>query len=286
MKYILAKLLSRLEKILFVIKFVVNNAGSQYGICHSKKLELALKIIRNNKKVVSLTNWVQHFLLVQEIFKIPESLKGDVVECGCYNGATTINLSLACALTHRRLIVCDSFEGLPEPEDNERYEINPDATDYYVWEKGEFSSVDGLEGVKNNVEKFGNIKTCQFVKGYFENSLKNIDTDSIVLIFEDADMPSSVQDCLRYLWPKLQEGCKFFCHEPWSINVVSLFYDRKWWKDNLNTHPPGFYGSGHGIISGLGLIYSEIGYAKKFDANKIKERGKKKLHIGSKGFQG
>lgn len=215
---------------------------------------------------------------------MPKTLKGEVVECGCYNGASTVNLSLACTLTNRRLIVCDSFEGLPNPKDGENHDIHAHSTNYYVWEEGEFSSEGGLEGVKKNVEKFGNIEVCQFVKGYFKDTLKDINTDSVVLVFEDADVASSVEDCLRYLWPKLQEGCKFYSHEPWSINVVSLFYDKEWWENNLTTHPPGFWGSGYGTIAGLN--YSNIGYAKKFSADKIKERGRKIVHNGSKGFEG
>ena len=121
--------------------------------------------------------------------------------------------------TNRRLIVCDSFEGLSEPEEDEKYEIPGGWTNYFLYEKGEFSSEGGLDGVKQNVEKFGHLEVCQFVKGYFEDTLKGLNTDSIVLIFEDADLASSVEDCLRYLWPKLQEGCKFYSHEPWSVNV-------------------------------------------------------------------
>jgi O-methyltransferase len=253
--------------LLVILRFVINKYGREYGISRLKRLKLAIKIIQNSKKIKSLTNWKQHIYLAQGIFTVPKSLKGDVVECGCYEGASATNLSLACALTDRRLIICDSFEGLPNPKDNEKHDIHADH--YYVWEKGEFAPEKGLDGVKENLEKFGNIEVCQFVKGYFKDTLKAIDTDSIVLIFEDVDMRSSVEDCLRYLWPKLQEGCRFFCHEPWSINVVSLFFDKTWWKEKLNTHPPGFYGSGRGIFP------YDVGYAEKFDAEKIKENGKR-----------
>ncbi|OGX16849.1 MAG: hypothetical protein A3K83_04200 [Omnitrophica WOR_2 bacterium RBG_13_44_8b] len=77
------------------------------------------------------------------------------------------------------------------------------------------------------------------------------------MIFEDADLASSVEDCLRYLWPKLREGCKFFSHEPWSKEIVSLFFNKKWWKEELMTEPPGFWGSGR--------IFPGIGFAMKFD---------------------
>jgi O-methyltransferase len=266
-----------------ILKFITGKSGKDYGIGSLQKLRLARKIISNTRKTKSLTSWQQNLIFADEILSVPKSLKGDVVECGCYEGASTVNLSLACALTSRKLFVCDSFEGLPEPGESEKYEVNAGSRDeIYIWEKGEFSSEGGLETVKKNVSTYGNIGVCEFVKGYFKDTLKDIKSDSIVFIFEDADVKSSVADCLLYLWPRLQDGCKFYSHEPWSVNVVSLFFDEKWWGENFKTMPPGFDGSGRGIIAGH--AYSNIGYAKKFNAEEIKKHGKKKMHEGSKGF--
>lgn len=268
----------------YCLVFIANKAGREYGVSRLQKAKLTIKIILNNRRIKSLTFWQQHLLLAEEILNIPKSLEGDVVECGCYDGASTANLSLVCALVNRRLIACDSFEGLPTPTADEKYAIHGRSVDYYVWEKGEFNSDGGLDGVKRSIERFGNIKACTFLKGYFKDTLKDI-TNPVVLVFEDADLASSVKDCLRYLWSNLQDGCKFYCHEPWSIGIVSLFYDKKWWADELKTHPPGFYGSGQGTIKDL-RYFPDIGYAKKFDIDKIKEQGKKIVHIGSKGFEG
>ena len=264
------------------VRFVANDAGRVSGVSRFQKLRLAFRILNNYFRVRSLSTPAQHFLLAEEILRIPKTLKGEVVECGCYNGSSTISLSLACALTDRRLVVCDSFEGLPEPENEERSEIHAESKDYYVWERGEFSSEGGLAGVKKSVEKYGDVDVCDFVKGFFEHTLPHLGTDSIVLVFEDADLVSSVEDCLRYLWPKLQEGCKFYCHEPWSIKIVSLFYDERWWNENLHSTPPGFYGSGWGIV--MDGRYTTVGYARKFSVDAVKERGEKIVHAGSRGF--
>ena len=155
----------------------------------------------------------------------PDPIYTLIDKTSCFNGGSTISLSLACAMTHRRLFVCDSFEGLPEPDDDEKLDINAHSAfsnTIYRWERAEFRSAGGLEGVKATVQKFGNIEACEFVKGYFVDTLSTLDTESIVLIFEDADLKSSVQCCLKSLWPKLQKNCRFVCHEPWSINVVSV----------------------------------------------------------------
>jgi O-methyltransferase len=280
------RVISLLYDSLLILRFVVNRAGREYGVGRLRKLTLARRIMRNSSKVESLSSWQQHLVLVEEILRVPKSVKGDVVECGCFNGATTVNLSLACALTKRRLFVCDSFEGLPRPEPGEEYDINADTARYrrhYRWEEGEFASHGGLDGVKRNVERLGDISVCQFVKGYYENTLKDIDTDSIAFVFEDADLASSVRECLRYLWPKLQEGCRFYSHEPEAIGVVSLFYDNQWWRDNMGTSPPGFFGSGRGIV--VASTRAMIGYAEKFSPEKAKQHGQKIVHSGSRGYQ-
>ena len=39
---------------------------------------------------------------------------GDVVECGCYACASSAKLSIIAKLLRKKLVVFDSFEGLPE----------------------------------------------------------------------------------------------------------------------------------------------------------------------------
>ncbi len=264
----------------FVLRFVLSSRGRQYRVGRLKKLWLLIKVIRNNLKLKPLSTTRQHLLLVEQILSIPRSVPGDVVECGCYNGASTANLSLACGLTDRRLFVCDSFEGLPEPDEDEEFTIT--GTDcFYQWSRGDYTSEGGLEGVRERIRRFGNIEVCRFVKGYFEHTLKDLDTDSVVLVFEDADLASSVRDCLLHLWPKLQEGCRFYSHEPWSVEVVSLFYDRVLWEGCLGTPPPGYFGA---ITSGMvgKTFHTSIGYAEKLDTRRIVEHGRRVVDSGTR----
>ena len=233
--------------------------------------------------IETLSGWQQHLLLVEEILSIPKELQGVVVECGCYDGSSTANLSLACALTNRHLIVCDSFEGLPSVIEDEKYAIHGKSTDYYKWEKGEFHSHGGLEGVTRSVAKYGDIQVCTFLKGYFNDTLERI-VSPVVMVFEDADLASSVRDCLKHIWPLLLDGCKFYSHEAWDINVVSVFYDKKWWEEELNTNIPGFFGSGQGTIKDI-RFFPDIGFTKKFNLDNIKKNGKQLVHMGSKGFE-
>ncbi len=255
-----------------LIRFVLSSSGREFGVSRFQKLRMAFRVMRNNWKLMPLSTTRQHLIMMEQILKLPKSAPGDVVECGCYNGASTANLSMACSATKRRLFVCDSFEGLPAPRDEEQIAI-VNQSSYKKWSKGQYDSEGGLEGVKNRIDRFGNGRVCHFIKGYFEDTLKSLPTDSIVLVFEDADLPSSVEQCLRHLWPKLREGCRFYSHEPWSVEVVSLFYDKSFWEENFGLSPPGFEGATAGG-SRQQLLHASLGYAEKWNARRIVHHGR------------
>lgn len=267
---------------MLAVRFIVDRTGRANGVGRVDKLRVVIQLVRVVGRFPSLTTLQQQLVLVREIVGTPPSIEGDVVECGCYEGASTVALSLACGLTGRRLFVCDSFAGLPTPRDEEVIDTHAIDETYYQWEAGEFCSEHGLEGVRENVRRYGDLDACRFVVGLYRDTLAHLDTNAVVLVFEDADLASSVEDCLQHLWPKLQTGCRFYCHEPWSIQVVSLFYDRNWWRDHMLTTPPGFFGSGGGVD--YALSSSNMGFARKFDAEQIQRTGRKVQHEGSKGF--
>ncbi len=263
----------------FYAYFVGCRTGWQYGVRRRDKWSLLRRAFRNRPHFKSLTTPAQQLWLCHELFKVSVKARGDVVECGCYDGASTAILSTACKLVGRTLYVCDSFEGLPEPEADEKVTIRT-GTSFYHWKAGEFSSPGGMEGVKQRVAQFGTVESCEFVKGFFCDSLPNLPTDSVVLVFEDADLKSSVVDCIKFLWPRLRVGCKFFSHEPWSIEVVSLFFDHAFWKTAFGCPPPGFYGGDMGGIRSL-LVYFKAGFAVKRDFEKIVKKGERVLISGS-----
>lgn len=260
-KRVSARVGRALDKLSRAIGFVSSNAFDQHQMGLGSRLGLFRRIKKNYWAGSGESHLRQHLLLAEEILAVPSSIKGDVVECGCANGAASAALSLACAASNRRLFVCDSFKGLPPVKEGEviDHRFTGRTIDY---QEGDYASKGGLEGVKERIRTHGNIDVCHFVEGFFEDTLEHIATDSIVLVFEDADLITSVRDCLTHLWPKLQPGCKFFCHEPWSYDIVSLFHDEAWWRKELDLVAPGFIGSGVGDPLAPGL-----GYALKLDPN-------------------
>src|ERR1700691_3709056 len=84
----------------------------------AQKLLILFRVLRARIRVVSATGFVEQVAIVSAILKL--RVPGAIVECGTYQGASAIAISLACALTGRRLYILDSFEGLPEPTISDR----------------------------------------------------------------------------------------------------------------------------------------------------------------------
>ncbi len=86
-----------------------------YGMTWWRRIGLGLRFWRNYRRVQSGTSWRAHLVMAMKLLELPPGRKGDVVECGCWKGGATVNLSIICAITGRKLKVYDSFEGLPPP---------------------------------------------------------------------------------------------------------------------------------------------------------------------------
>jgi O-methyltransferase len=238
------------------VAFLHPTVGRDYGIGFGAKWSLLRKMWRNSHQPGSASVFFEHVYIVTKLLEVPPSVEGAVGEFGCFKGMSTASLSLACALTKRRLIVFDSFEGLPEP-DQAVYNLATSAEVPY--ERGQYAGA--LDEVKGNVTRFGDVRVCEFVKGYFENTLPTRpESEKFILIFEDADLPQSVRSVLCGAWRKLQPGCFFFCHEARDHEVVNLFFDQQWWSQMIGEKAPGFVGSGLGMMSGPDLNWCCLGF--------------------------
>ena len=185
------------------------------------------------------------------------------MECGTYKGVSAANLSLVCKIVHRRLHIFDSFEGLPEPSNQDKGHLVLGQQEIHTYSKGSWCG--SLEEVKRNISQCGEISVCVFHRGYFKETLPPLH-EKCVLVWLDVDYRDSLETCLKYLWPLLEEGCRLYTHEAGHREIASLFFSEKWWGDHLKTSPPGLVGAGTGI--GLKILTgsyfnSSLGYAVK-----------------------
>ncbi len=233
--------------------------GDAHGIGFREKLELVRAFRRNAKAIDILSRGFEHLEMAATILRIPPSVKGDVVECGCYIGGSSVNLSLVCALAGRRLIICDSFQGLPEMNEADRVQDVPHGDFKHEYYEGRFAATQEI--VKDNLSKYGDLSVCDFVVGFFDESLKDFHRP-IVMGFLDCDLVASVEPCLTAIWPNLADDGRVYVHEARSVPLISIFFDARWWQEHLDIPAPGFVGGGSGLPL-LPLFGSELGYAQK-----------------------
>lgn len=231
-----------------------SDTGSEYDIGFTTKFLVAAKMLRNNRSIPTGSTFLEHLVMATKILNTPRSVDGAIVECGCYKGGSTANLSLVASLCDRDLVVFDSFDGMPKPSDRDREHTLINSGEVHTYDEGAWRA--SLAEVKANVTTYGDGSVCTFYPGYFEKTMPVFD-DPVVAVFVDVGLRDSAETCLEHLWPLLADGCYLFTHEAKHMELASLFFDADWWRTTLDEEPPGLVGAG----SGLGLHPGSNGFS-------------------------
>lgn len=239
-----------------VLDFISRPYGAAYGVGPRERARLAVAFRRAVRAVPSGTTALSQLVLAREILSLPPGLPGDLVECGAWKGASAAGLSRVAALTGRRLVICDSFAGLPD--EGEQLYLAPHSRTYGYLRGGMFAG--GLAEVQATLRAHGRPEVCAFVPGLFAESLRDWDRP-VAFAFLDVDLPSSFRDCLRALWPHLAEGGAIYADDVGCMSVAQVFFDEAWWREALGCGAPGLVGSGCGLP--ISAYASNIGYVRK-----------------------
>lgn len=238
-------------------EFYKPEIGREYSISRQVKVELIEKFKLIPTKIPTATSWLYYVLMAAVIFSIPKKIKGEVIECGSWKGGSSAILSIICDKVGRKLVVADSFAGIPEDNDKRgHFYTHLNILGYY--KKGMYKG--SLTEVKKNIADYGEIKVCQFIQGFYAQSLKKLKCP-LVFGFLDVDLQTSLEDCIQYIWPLLVDGAYVYTDDSCDMDVVKFWFDEKWWKKNLKTKAPGYVGSGCGLP--INPEYSSLGYARK-----------------------
>jgi O-methyltransferase len=173
-----------------------------------------------------------------KVFTLSSEVQGCIVEAGSYKGGGTAKLSIAAKLAHRRLVVFDSFEGIPPHEEPHEKTIWGGPVGFA---RGDYRG--SLEEVRSNVGEFGEIDACEFIKGYFEETLRSFQ-QSVAAAFLDVDLAGSTRTCLKHLWPLLVPGGFLFSHDGHLPLVLEVFEDDCFWQQELGCERPEINGLG------------------------------------------
>lgn len=256
------RLLIAMSMPILLSEFFDHETGKEYGVGFFAKIKLAYVMARNRKRVTTGSHFLEHLLMATQILKVPKSVPGCVVECGSYKGGSAANLSLVCELCDRKLEIFDSFAGLPAPAQSDKGHILVGLQTIHTYEEGAWCGT--LPEVQQNIATYGQISICNFNPGFFDQTLPTFN-QSCILVFADVDLRTSLETCIEYLWPMLQNGCCFFTHEAPHLEISALFFDDPWWQTHLNCSAPGLLGAGMGVglLPGSGGYRSDLGFAVK-----------------------
>jgi O-methyltransferase len=132
---------------------------------------------------------------------IEDGIPGDLVETGVWRGGASIfmrGVLTAYGENDRRVWVCDSFRGIPDPmheADIESRVVNH--SDLIV----------SREQVQRNFARYGLLDDqVRFLEGWFSDTLPNAPIEQIALLRLDGDQYVSTMDALNALYPKVSSG--------------------------------------------------------------------------------
>lgn len=161
-----------------------------------------------------------------------DDVEGDLIETGVWRGGACIFMRavlIAHKIGMRKVFVADSFEGLPEP-DEEKYPADKGDKHYtnsYL--------VASQEDVENNFKRYGLLDDrVIFLKGWFKDSLPVAPIEKLAILRVDGDMYGSTMESLVYLYPKLSVG-GFCIIDDYSLDGCKLAVDNYMAKNKINS---------------------------------------------------
>ena len=158
-KKIFHKLPRNLKNIIFKLSYQFYNnieddfifnpeIGKKYNLNIKDKKKIVSRLKKSISSIDSATDINIHYTLIKKILELNPRKRSSIVECGVYKGATSIALSIAAKATNRKLILYDSFEGLPNGERSIKKRFYPHLKITGSYEKGMYKGT--LDEVKNN----------------------------------------------------------------------------------------------------------------------------------------
>jgi O-methyltransferase len=181
------------------------------------------------------------------------TVPGIIVEAGAFHGGSTLKLSLVAKLCARELFVFDSFEGMPENTETHGKSIFGRE---HRFPKG--SHAVQLEEVKQNVSRYGDIKRCQFFKGWLSDTLPKLQ-EPVAAACMNVDLVQSTKDGIKYLYPLISKGGIIFSqdgHFPW---IIKLLDDNTFWQKEIGVAKPNMDGLGTSKLVAIFVLSAGIG---------------------------
>lgn len=250
MKLLLRKLRHELNKGVRRLLHVPSEVSPEYPLDFSENTIGLCRRVRpftmtSNERIAVLEQAVRHV--------VRQDIEGDFVECGVARGGSGLAMALTLLdmnRTDRDLWLYDTFEGMPEPTDEDMGRYGNKAMRKY-----EKRLKDGVSTWINRPEEVarGVMASCDypasrlhFVKGMIEQTLPTTAPDRVALLHLDTDFYASTKCEMELLFPKVTAG---------GAVIVDDYYrwqgNRKAVDDYVNEHRIPIFWSridDHGVI--------------------------------------
>lgn len=155
--------------------------------------------------MIAAYDYAVNLLLAKSVFSTPGLHSGAVVECGTWRGGMSAGLMKVGGLG-RPYLFCDSFAGLPPPE-----EI--DGPDALAWAR-DTTGARYFNNCRASVGEFvQTMRTAGFpegpyelIRGYYADSLPPLPVPPVSVLRLDCDWYASTTQCLEKFWPSVLPG--------------------------------------------------------------------------------
>ncbi len=125
-------------------------------------------------------------------------VKGNIIECGSSRCGTTVIMAnyLRPRGAHKIIYACDSFEGFSLSELNKERKL------HLTKALDEAFTSTSYEYVKRKIKKLGVNDIVVPIKGFFQDTLAQINSDFCFALI-DCDLKDSLVYCAEVIWPNL-----------------------------------------------------------------------------------
>jgi O-methyltransferase len=196
------------------------------------------------RRFVTITNHVRSYHQQAELLTVADRVLAragrpglTVVECGVGKGGSTAKLSLVARLAGARLVVFDSFRGVPPNSERHTDLLGRRMT----FREGAFRG--RLREVQRTVERFGAPAVVEYRKGWFADTLPGFDA-AVDVALVDVDLLASTRTCLVHLVPRLRAGGVLFSQDGHLRATVDLLGRDAFWRDEVGVPRPAIRGLG------------------------------------------
>jgi hypothetical protein len=240
-------------------KFIENGGTSRFD--RQVRADIVTRFEAIDREVPTATSPTDGLFLAELLLNVEAD--GDLVECGCYAGASSAKLSILAKLRGRQLYIFDSFAGLPIVEQQFLTDKHCRRSNSWVteWTGGRYAAE--LRDVQDAIERWGEISACHFNKGWFKDTVNaNNLPRCVALAFVDVDLASSARECFLPIWPRIANKGVYVTHDTAYIKVLQELYKPEVWRNTFDAMPPILFGAGFGLCDAS----PHIGYMVKGDS--------------------